>query len=331
MQILDAHSDYGVQYLREIIKGNENAFIEQHYPNILKGGINVELLIVGGDFTLPDFVFNNFENTLLVMRKINELAENNSDKLFLIKSSNDLEKISENKIGLIFGIEGASVISEDLSNFEKLYQLGLRSVILTYNETNIFGDGCNVENAKGLSDAGKSFIKKLNQTNVIVDLAHYSEKSFWDAMELLDKPPIVSHSNVKKLSNIKRNLTDEQIKAIAERRGVIGLNFVAVFVDEDYSKATIDRLIDHINYIANLVGIEHVGIGPDFADYFIEDVQKSLVNRNITDDYAKYIQDLEDVTKMKNLIDCLVKRKFSDDDIGKIMGGNFLRAYKKIL
>jgi len=331
MITIDAHSDYGVQYLREILKDNPNAFIEQHYPNLIKGGVNVEVLIIGGDFTLPGFVFNNFDNTLLVIEKINKLVENNSDKLFLIKSSDDFKNISEKKIGVILGIEGASVVDKELNNFETLYELGLRSVILTHNEDNIFADGCNVEDSKGLTEEGKTFLKVLNKKNVIVDLVHLSEKSFWDAIEVIEKPPIISHSNVKKLSNIKRNLTDEQIKAIAERGGVIGLNFVAIFVDKDFSKTTIDRLIDHIDYITNLVGIKHIGIGPDFADYFIEDVVKSLSNRNITDDYAKYTPGLEDVTKMNNLIDGLVKRNFSDDDIDKIMGENFLSVYKKII
>ena len=200
---------------------------------------------------------------------------------------------------------------------------------------NLFADGCAERPARGLSNLGKEYVKELNKLNVAIDLSHISEPSFWDVLHLIEKSPIATHSNVKSLCNHPRNLTDDQIKAIAVTGGVIGINFFSTFIDENINKATLDRLIDHIDYIAELVGINHVGLGPDFLNYYIDDL-KSL--EGLMDDPFGGISDpansfevIRDITGFPNLIESIKKRGYSDKDIGKIQGENFLRVFKEVI
>ena len=186
-----------------------------------------------------------------------------------------------------------------------------------------------------MSDLGKDYVKELNKLNVAIDLSHISEPSFWDVLDIIEKPPVATHSNAKSLCNHPRNLTDDQIKAIAERKGVIGINFFSIFIDNNGRKATVDRLIDHIDHIVELVGLNNIGFGPDFLNYYIKDL-KSLdeqLDNPFGDnlDLGAIFEVIGDVTEFPNLIGSIQKRGYSDRDIGKIQGEKLVRVYKEIL
>jgi membrane dipeptidase len=337
MVIIDAHSDFALHVYREHLKGNINILKEQHLPFLSKGGVNIEVLTVGGDFELfPEFDAQHYDTILKVINSIkNEISEN-SDLFYLIENSKEFENNERNeRIGYIMALEGLSSIGSDLSRLHKYYDLGVRSFALTHNKKNLLADGCAVESAKGLTNLGKDYVKELNELNVNIDLSHISEPSFWDVLDIINKPPVATHSNAKSLCNHPRNLSQSQIKAIAERNGVIGINFFSIFINEKGKNATIDRLIDHIDHIVELVGIDHVGLGPDFLNYYIKDL-KSL-DEQMDDSFGN---DLEignifevigDVTELPYLFDSIKKRGYSDKELGKIQGENFLRVFKEVL
>lgn len=337
MVIVDAHSDYALHVYREHLKGKKNVLKEQHLPFLQKGHVNVEVLTVGGDFDLfPEFDSQDYNLIIKVIESVtNEILEN-PDLFYLIKNSKDFEQIQkDNKIGYILALEGSGSIGSDFSLLHNYYNLGVRSIALTHNKRNLLADGCAEKPAKGLSKLGIDFVEELNNLNVLIDLSHISQPSFWDVLDRIKKPPIATHSNAKSLCNHARNLNDGQIKAIADRKGVIGINFFSTFIDENKNNATINRLIDHIDYIIELVGINHVGLGPDFLNYYIEDLK--TLDEQLSDpfgdlsDSESNFEVIEDLTEFPKLFEAIQKRGYSDQEVKKIKGENFIRVFREVI
>ena len=336
MVVIDAHSDYALHVHREHIRGRVNVLKVQHLPFLRKGGVNIEVLTVGGDFDLfPEFDSQNYNTILQVLDSIHNEISNNPDLFVLIKNSKDFDEIKNNKIGFILALEGANSIEDDFSRLYKYYDLGVRSIALTHNTRNQLADGCAENQAGGLTDLGKNFIEELNKLNILIDLSHISEPSFWDVLDIIEKPPIATHSNAKTLCNHARNLTDAQIESIAERNGVIGMNFFNMFIDEDKTSVTVEGLVDHIDYIVDLVGIDHVGLGPDFLNYYIEDLKE--LDEQLADLFGDMseaddiFEVMGDISSFPKLFKVIQKRGYTNNEVRKIKGDNFLRVFKEIL
>ena len=171
---------------------------------------------------------------------------------------------------------------------------------------------------RGLTELGKKAVKKMHEKGMIVDVSHLNDKSFFDVMDITSCPVIASHSNSRKLCNSPRNLTDEQLKAIRDVNGVVGFNSYKWFIDEDSNKHTIYRAIDHIKYIADKIGIDHIGLGFDYNEYF-------------EDDETPYVKGLENASKSYDIINLLKDSGFNDEEIQKIEYGNFHRIIKEIM
>jgi len=163
----------------------------------------------------------------------------------------------------------------------------------------------------GLSELGVQAIEELDRLGMIIDVSHLNDDGFWDVLEQTKNPIIASHSNSRTVCNHPRNMTDEMITALAENGGVMGMNFAPSFVHK--TDATLEAVIDHIDHIVDLVGPDHVGLGSDY------------------DGIPSTPRGLEDVTKMPDITRELVKREYSREDIQKILGGNHLRLFKKVI
>jgi len=334
---IDAHSDYALYVYSEYMKGNKNILKERHLPLLRRGGVNIEILTVGGDFDFfPELNSRDPFNIIKIIELIHNEIEESLDLFTLIKKSRDFEEIkNNNKIGFLLGLEGAESIEQDLSLLNKYYKLGLRSIGITHNFKNKFAYGCGEVPAKGLTNLGKNLVEELNNLNILVDLSHISESSFWDVLELIEKPPIATHSNAKALCNHPRNLSDNQIEAMAEKKGVIGLNFFSLFIDGSANNATIDKLINHIDHMVNVAGINYIGLGPDFINYYVEDselvAQNTPKNFGVVDNSEKNLEILRDPSELPMFFNRLLKRGYSDREIRKIKGENFMRVFKKVL
>ena len=337
MVTIDAHSDYALNLYREHLKGNKNVLKEQHLPFLRKGGVDIEVLTVGGDFELfPEFDAQDYNIIIKIIEAIKKEISENSNLFYLIKNSKDFEKLrGDNRIGYIMALEGSGSLGSNISLLENFYNLGVRSFALTHNKKNLLADGCAVQSAKGLTKLGKDYVRELNKLNVNIDLSHISEPSFWDVLNIVDKPVVATHSNAKSLCNHPRNLTDDQINAIAEKNGVIGINFFSIFIDDIGRNATVDKLVDHIDYIVELIGIDHVGLGPDFLNYYIKDLKNLEGSMDdpfggITEPGSSF-EVIRDITGFPNLIELIKKRGYSDIEVGKIQGENFLRVFKEVI
>ncbi|MCB2203315.1 dipeptidase [bacterium] len=328
--VIDIHSDYAIELFRAAEEGRRDALFEEHLPRLQAGGVSMEVLTVGGDF---DIDVLKLWDARLVRGIIDETCRQIAahDDFHLVLGSEDLLR-AEKREGWSFmlAFEGIRCI-EDIAALRLMHSAGVRAVILTHNERNLAADGCSEPAPGGLSNFGRSVVREMQNLHMILDLVHLSDPSFFDALEHYGLPPLVSHSNARALCPHRRNLTDEQIRLIGAREGVIGLNFLGMFIDEDRSLATPDRLADHAVHIAELIGPQCLALGPDYADYYMDAMSKWLRRDNLPDDLLTFIHGAESVDRLPVFIDALARRGFSDDELTGIVGGNALRLYGRIL
>ncbi len=238
----------------------------------------------------------------------------------------------DRKIALLITMEGIEPLGTDLGLLRVFYQLGVRAIGLTHARRNAAGDGAvfapTGSSRDGLTGFGRDIVRQCEALRVIVDLAHISPAGFEDILAITTKPPIVSHTNARRYYDIERNISDDQIRMIGERRGVIGINSVLVSPKEEES--TLDRYIDHIEHVVNLIGVECVAIGFDFFEFIYrqwpESARKELAAKFTT---PHFIPELSNHSHARNLTRRLIERGFSDENIAKILRDNWMRIVKE--
>lgn len=240
-------------------------------------------------------------------------------KLIQIKKKSDFNKVQEKtKLGYILGLEGADPLGNNLKFLAAFYELGIRLITLTWSRKNMFGEGVQknigIDEGEGLSQLGKQLVAAMNELGIVVDVAHLNRKGFQDVVKHSKSPFIASHTCAYSLVEHERNLSDEQIKLIADSEGCIGITFVPEFLVPNPKKepATIDHVIEHLVYMVDLVGINYVGLGSDF-----DGIDGAPIG-------------LENASKFKELPSHLKEKGFSNNDINKIMGENWHRVFRAV-
>ena len=225
----------------------------------------------------------------------------------------DLKEVMQvNKIGVLLTVEGGEVLKGDLSVLHLLFKHGIRSLGLTWNRQNQLATGVGEGiNGKGLTSFGRMVVRELNALGMIVDLAHINEKGFYDAISLSSTPIIVSHANARALCNHPRNLSDKQLRLVKENGGVVGMSFYPPFVHR--KSPSLNKLLDHFVHVAEVAGVEHLGLGSDF------------------DGIDQTVEGLDDVSCMPRLIEGLSARGFSPKEMEQIASRNYLRVIEKVL
>ncbi len=213
-------------------------------------------------------------------------------------------------------MEGAEALTKDLSGLEMLYQAGLRSLGIVWSRSNIFGHGVpftfpdSPDLGPGLTPAGKDLVRACNDMGIMVDLSHLNEKGFWDVASLSKAPLVATHSAAHALCHSPRNLSDDQLKAIGESGGIVGVNFARNFVRKDgleHKRTSVREIAKHVVYIAEKIGVDHVGLGSDF-------------------DGAEMPQDMKDVAGLPKLLDALRKVGVHGKDLRKVAHRNWVRV-----
>lgn len=299
--IFDAHGDILTDITNEKKKGID-IWQEYHQPRYKKAKITGSIFI--------NFIDPNSEN------KIEEFHDIHDYALDYFRSRSEFNVInhnnwSETHFNLIFGVEGLSAISS-VDELLELYKLGYRHIGLTWNEKNHFATGA--MNKGGLTKLGKEVIQEAEKLKMIIDFAHLNEKSFWQAAEVVSRPIFVSHANIKAKVDHPRNLTDQQLLAIKESNGVIGLTVMAPFLNENPENASLNDYIEHVKYVIEKIGVDHVGFGFDFCQYLGgHDLKNPVV-------------ELEDISQVQSIINELEKIGLSKNEIAKICYKNMERV-----
>jgi len=226
-----------------------------------EAGVSLQFMAI---FSYPSEPDINLKQTLKQIDYYQQQLEQFHDYIYKIEKMADISwNQTTGKIGSLLHLEGAECIGSDLDLLHRLYELGLRSIGLTWNYPNQLAGGVGEgEMAEGLSKFGRVVVKEIQQMNMILDLAHISKKAFFEALDLYSKPVMVSHANIYNLCPHKRNLDDSQLYALADNGGIIGISQVGDFIKE--SKPTLNDMLDHFVYVAEKIGVEHLALGSDF-------------------------------------------------------------------
>ena len=271
------------------------------------------------------------------LKKINERP----DKYRVVRTTKDIdEAIAEKKLGLYFTHQGTGHFEGDVDNVAIYRQLGYGYCLLAYNQRNPVGDGCFMEENKGLTAYGKTLIDAYNRYGMLVDVSHTGERTALDAIERSRQPVISSHSVAMAIAKYQRSLEDSVIKAIAQSGGVCSINSVGAFVDmSNPDIVTTDMLFKHIDYMVNLVGIDHVGYGSDFIPdvTFTSDGMQTPFGAAIFPDGGytgktgeKGFPTPASYQILPALVDKLLENGYSEQDCGKFLGGNNYRVMSQV-
>lgn len=234
-----------------------------------------------------------------------------SDQTILIRNLEDLQEWKKgNRLGLLLTLEGAEALEGDLVKLRTLYRLGVRWVGITHNPANAAADGVGEERGGGLTNFGRELVDELNRLQIGIDVSHLSERGFWEVMERSTQPVFSTHSNAKAIYPHRRNLTDEQIRAIIQKRGMIGITFVPYFTSGSPS-VTIHDLFRHIEHILSLGGEDHIGFGSDF-----DGIDKTIIGLHNAADYDHFFNELH--------------KKYPDRIVQKMRTTNWLNLMERL-
>jgi membrane dipeptidase len=312
LKIIDAHCDSILDVLHERRHlGDVGHAGQADFISLKEAGVKLQFFAV--------FIESIYKPDKAVLRALEGIEvfhrelEHNAHLVTLVKSRDDLNRLSEDqRLGALLTVEGGEALGGQLSMVSTLYRLGVRSIGLTWNQGNDLADGVGVgEKHQGLTKFGEEVVKEMNRLGMLVDLAHIGEKGFWDVLEVSESPVIVTHANCQGLCPHPRNLNDEQLKALAAQGGCLGITFVPDFIDA--VNPNLDRLVDHIDYAVQIMGIEHVGLGSDF------------------DGMDTRIPGLETTSDLPALIAKLRERGYSEEDVNKLAWGNWDRILNQCL
>jgi len=259
-----------------------------------------------------------------------------ADRLMHATTATDIERAKqEGRLAVVFHFQNAQPLGRDTGLVEVFHRLGVRVIQLTYNVKSAVGDGCTERTDAGLSDLGVELVREMNRVGVLVDLSHTGVQTTLDAMDVSTQPVVFTHSNARAVCDHPRNLTDEQIRGVARSGGVIGLNGFPRFVTDRTDRPALDDLLRHLDHIAELVGVDHAGLG---LDYFSTDAAGYA--RWVADGLWKpelyppppyhYPAGIEDATRLEAVAAAMLERGYPEGDVVKVLGGNFLRVFAHV-
>jgi len=328
-------------------------------PRLIESGLTAEFMSAWVDAPYATRPGASFERAMQHVSTIHAWVDRHPDRLLFATTAADVRRAKrEGKVAIFIGVEGGHAIESSLDRLRELHARGVRYLTLTWNNGLPWaGSSIGVDGTRkgGLTDFGRDVVREMNRLGMLVDLSHVSDSTFFDAIAVSSVPVIASHSSARALSDFPRNLSDDQLRAIARNGGVVNVNFFSRFLDSKYraraeaidaqiaaarrtlpagpdSGAAVARLtarrdsllaalpqtpfsvlIDHIDHIARVAGVDHVGLGSDF------------------DGVSALPAGMEDVTRLPRIAQALLDRGYSEPDVTKMLGGNMLRVMERVL
>lgn len=353
--VWDCHNDLVYRVLYEKLDiGKRLHAGHVDIPRLKEGGVDVQVVaLYVKNFLYPD---KCSWQTFKLIEAMKKAISDHSESVELARTGSDIERIiNSGRIAMPLSIEGGHAIENSLDLLRKYHELGVSSMTLTHGISHDWADSSTDEPKwNGLNDLGRKVVKEMNRLGMVIDISHVSDKTFFDVLETTSDPVIASHSCCRSINPHPRNMSDEMIQALTKNGGVIGINFVLYHLSEEYNRArnelravtkpilarkpkiedielriatehldagrdwpleglpTVENILDHIDQAVKLAGIDHVGLGADMYPRML-----SPVGMRGAHDYP-------------NITRGLKKRGYCDEDIRKILGGNFLRVWKQV-
>ncbi len=341
---IDGHNHIMVELAMRRKRGERAVFSRRYAPAIRKGGVNVLVFHVGGDTPiLTNGSDLRLWGTLWNIDMLRQEAEESADSLAICRNGREIRQaIASDKIAVLLGLEGGRPLEgqqhyHDLCILRTLHELGVRVIGLTNNGRNAIGDGLGeTRTGGGLTNFGVSVVKEMNRLGMVIDLTHISDRGFSDVLALSESPVIDSHSNARALSNFLRNRSDEQIRALASHGGVIGVCPNCAMLGPSETPTVAD-LVNHVDHIVQLVGIEHVAIGSDHIDFDLCGIDMIwgpapgwLEGLYYGERDKYFLDEFENVSQFPAFREALTERGYRDSDVDQIMGGNWFRVLDRV-
>lgn len=319
--LIDGHNDTPWQYRKrvnsdldsiDLSRSTAGLGMQTDLPRLRKGGLGAQFWSI----YLPNDVANPiqaFRNQLALARRLVARYPDLEQAL----EADDIVRIHrQGRIASLYGLEGGHALGGDVAQLRVLYGLGARYLTLTHTRSNELADSSEGPRLHGgLSKVGRQAVAEMNRLGMLIDLSHVSDETMRDVLELSTRPVVFTHSNVRALCNHERNVPDDVLLKLRANGGVIMVSFVPSFVSEEVrtqraQRATLGQVADHIDYLKGLIGVDHIGIGSDF-----DGIDRGPVG-------------LEDVSRYPALVNELLKRGYSEQELAKILGANLLRVLR---
>lgn len=320
----DAHSDLLYDVARRHLQGETCVLERRHLDRLRQGGVEGLVLAFWAGAGQGQTFWKDVpgaDSDSARLEKMLACAEEEFAQcpwLAVVCTAEEAEAArAAGKLYAFLGIEGMSAIGEDLDGIDRCYARGVRLGMLTWNEENALAAGAGGSPAPGLTALGKAAVRRMENLGMLVDVSHLNDGGFWDVMNLAGGPVIASHSNCRALCNVRRNLTDDQLRCLRDTGGVVGLNVHHAFVHQDPAQQTAEMLARHAVHMAEVMGVEHVGCGFDFCEFM-----------GPGNDGAA---GLEDASRIGNLFDWLERLGMSRTERELVARGNFLRVFRQVL
>tara|TARA_Y100001960_G_scaffold87223_1_gene93509 strand:- start:438 stop:1421 length:984 start_codon:yes stop_codon:yes gene_type:complete len=264
---------------------------------------------------------------------------NNRTDISLVRKVDDIFKASDNgQVGIIIGFQNASPIENNLDYLYTFDELNVKIIQFTYHERNLLGNGCYERVDEGITNFGIDAIKIMNEVGILIDLSHVGIVTTMETIDYSEKPIAITHANPKSYHNVPRNKTDEALKLMASKGGIVGVTAIAPFLKKG-NASTVEDYVEAISYTVDLVGIDHVGVGTDFTQDQPEEFWRYIGSQQGT----KFPSTFTDVTTPSNypinfetpdkfpvLIDTMENKGFSSEEIAKILGLNWIRVFQEV-
>ena len=288
--------------------------------------------------------WENYRETLDHISRWLARFRERSDRVLQVETVEDIHRAKrEGKTGVILGWQNTSPIENRLDRLELFHRLGVRIAQVTYHERNLLGDGCMERQDGGLTNFGVDAVKEMNRVGILIDLSHVGMATTMDSIEVSDKPVAITHANAKSYYDHRRNKTDEAIKLMAEKGGVIGSTCIRTFLRNSFSSTLVDYL-EAIDHLVDMVGVDHVAIGTDHTQDQPDEFWRYIGSQQGTkfpstftqvDEKPKpwrdlYPDELETPAQLPVMSETLLNRGYSDEDVRKILGGNWLRLFEEV-
>jgi len=353
--VWDCHNDLAYRVLYEGLDiGDRLPGGHVDIPRLKEGSVDVQVVAL----FIQNYLYPGkaADQALQLLEAMKANIEKNIDSVELARTGSDIERItSAGKIAIPIAIEGGHALEDNIDNLKMFSDLGVSSMTLTHNIHHGWADsGKGKPRWNGLNDLGRDVIREMNRLGLVIDCSHVSDKTFFDVIKTTEDPVIFSHSGCRAVNDHRRNVSDEMLRALKDNGGVIGIVFEVTFLSPSYYKAakklraigapifrkvpptedmdlrvaiehlsqgndwplegkpSIEDLVDHIDHAVKIAGVDHVGLGAD------------MYPRTPSPEGIRGVQDYPNITRT------LKKRGYSDEDVKKIMGGNFLRIWKRV-
>ncbi|MFB6311733.1 MAG: dipeptidase [Salinirussus sp.] len=324
----DAHSDYLSRVLNERATGRSEVMATDLLPDMAAGGIEHRVLaIFVEDEFLPEQALHRAMNIAVAFhRELDETPE----MAAVTATADDMWATDRDVRTVILGMEGAEPLLGDLSVLDAFYRLGLRILTLTHSRRNAAADGAFYEprrsgTAGGITDFGVALIERLDELGIVLDVSHLNRTGFWDVVEICEWPFVASHSNCAALYDHPRNLTDDQLRAVADADGVVGMVPLAEFLGD--GAIDFDRLLDHVEHAIDIAGRRHVGFGFDFNEYLIP----YRSGWDPDDPPFSLVAEIDGDADVHRIATALMDRGYSRETVEMLAADNFKRVFEETL